>query len=209
MDSNNKISIVIGFGLLIFVGMFVADHYSRATQREVAILGGEIPTPPPIPASQLITGPLPSLETIQHPVHANDKVHVVSKGESLRSICSKEYGDSGLANAVALWNGLSSANRIEIGQQIALPTRSALVAAPILASSPTPDPDMQSTPKRQEPAPLDFGTYTVKSGDTLSEIAQHVCGSAKFTNKIIELNKKTLPNPDRLQVGMTLRYPIN
>ncbi len=204
MDSNNKISIIIGFGLLIFVGMFVADHFSHATHREVATFVGELPSPPPIPASQLITGPLPSLETIEHPKNAHNKVHFVSKGESLRSICSKEYGDSGLANAVSLWNGLSSANRIEVGQQIALPTRSALVAAPI----PSPAHEIQTTPKHMEPATPDFGTYTVKSGDTLSQIAQHVCGSAKFTNKLIALNKTTLPNPDRLQVGMKLRYPI-
>jgi len=197
MDSNNKISIVIGFGLLIFVGMFVADHFSDATHREVAILGGELPSPPPIPASQLITGALPSLEAIEHPTNANDQVHVVNKGESLRTICSKEYGDSGLANAVALWNGLSSANKIEVGQHIALPTRSALIAAP----APALTPKVISAPQ--------FGTYTVKSGDTLSQIAQQVCGSAKCTIELIELNKRTLPNPDRLQIGMKLRYRID
>jgi LysM repeat protein len=183
--------------------MFVADHFSHATNREVAPLGGE-PSPPPIPASQLLTGPLPSLETIEHPVNANDKIHIVSKGESLRTICSKEYGDSGLAHAVARWNGLSSANVIEIGQRIALPTRTALIAAPVSTQK------VQSIPKPKETTAVpDFGTYTVKSGDTLSHIAQQVCGSTKFTNALITLNKKTLPNPDRLQVGMKLRYPLN
>jgi nucleoid-associated protein YgaU len=205
MDSNNKISIVIGFGLLIFVGMFVADHFSDATHREFAILGGELPSPPPIPASQLITGQLPPLESIEHPKNATDRVHIVSKGDSLRSICRTTYGDSGLANAVALWNGLSSANRIEVGLQISLPTRLALIAAPV----PSVTPEIQYTPIAKETPAAEFGTYTVKSGDTLSQIAQQICGSAKFTNKLIELNKKTLPNPDRLQIGMELRFPID
>jgi len=205
MDSNNKLSIVIGFGLLIFVGMFVADHFSPATNREFAALGGNFSSPPPIPASQLIDGPLPSLEMTERSVRSNDRSHVVATGDSLRSICSKEYGDAGLENAVALWNGLSSANHIEIGQHIALPTRSALIAAPARIPSldiTTPMPNApQSAPK--------FGTYTVKRGDTLSQIAQHVCGSSRFTNKLISLNKVTLPNPDRLQVGMKLKYPID
>jgi nucleoid-associated protein YgaU len=205
MDSNNKISIVIGFGLLIFVGMFVADHFSIATNREVATLGPEPPTPPAIPASQLINGPLPSLETVEQIAIKSDRVYVVSQGDSLRSICSSKYGDAGLANAVAFWNGISSANSIEVGQQIELPTRKALISTPLN----TPTQEYQETEIAPTPNPTpNFGTYTVKIGDTLSEIAQKVCGSARFTNKLITLNKKTLPNPDRLQVGMKLRYPL-
>lgn len=203
MDSNNKISIVIGFGLLIFVGMFVADHFSTATNREVATLGPEPPTPPAISASKLINGPLPSLETDEKISIKNDQAYVVGQGDSLRSICSSKYGDAGLANAVAHWNGISSANSIEVGQQIELPTRKSLISTPL--NRPTKEgekgPSLKPTPN--------FGMYTVKIGDTLSEIAQEVCGSARYTNQLISLNKKTLPNPDRLQVGMKLRYPLN
>ena len=46
MTRENKLSIVIAFGLLIFVGMLVADHYSIANHREVADLGSNAPTPP-------------------------------------------------------------------------------------------------------------------------------------------------------------------
>jgi len=205
MDSNNKISIVIGFGLLIFVGMFIADHFSNATNREVAMLGGELPTPPPIPASQLINGPLPSLEPIERTKESHDQLYTVRKGDSLRSICSKTYGDAGLANAVALWNGVAIANTLDVGQQIALPTRSALIAAP--EHIPTKQEVKTELPTPKQPS-QDFGTYTVKSGDTLSEIAQAICGSAKFTHKLIALNKNSLPNPDRLKVGMKLRYPL-
>ena len=206
MDSNNKISIVIGFGLLIFVGMFVADHFSIATNREFATLGPEPPTPPAIPASQLIYGPLPSLETIEQIAITSGQVYVVRQGDSLRSVCSSKYGDAGLANAVARWNGISSANSIEVGQQIELPTRMVLVSTQL--NTPTQEHQETEIAPTQNPT-ANFGTYTVKIGDTLSEIAQEVCGSARFTNQLIELNKKTLPNPDRLQVGMKLRYLLN
>ncbi|MDP7009523.1 MAG: LysM peptidoglycan-binding domain-containing protein [Phycisphaerales bacterium] len=203
MDSNNKISIVIGFGLLIFVGMFTADHFSTATNREVAMLGGELQGPPPIPASQLISGPLPPLETEPPSNAATIQTHVVRAGDSLRSICSHVYGDAGLANALARWNGIPSANQIEIGEKIVLPTRIALVSAPLETDPQEADPSQVPTTTQT------VGTYVVKSGDTLSQIAQEVCGSTKFTQKLIVMNKKTMPNPDRLQVGMKLVYPLN
>ncbi|MDG1136906.1 MAG: LysM peptidoglycan-binding domain-containing protein, partial [Phycisphaerales bacterium] len=53
-----------------------------------------------------------------------------------------------------------------------------------------------------------MGSYTVKSGDTLSEISQKVMGTAKKTQLLIDLNKDVMPNPNRIRPGMTLRYPL-
>ena len=202
MDRDNKLSIVIGFGLLIFVGMLVADHYSKATDREVADLGGQSPTPPHIPASHLINGPLPPLESTPRSTSQGDRYHTVQRGDSLRAICSSAYGDSGLAKSVARWNGLTSPDLLEPGQRISLPSRSTL-----LSKSST-----QNLPRTQETQQAKhsskFGTYIVKSGDTLSEIAQDTCGSARYTNLLVKLNKQTMPNPDVLQVGMKILYPL-
>ncbi|MBC8523302.1 LysM peptidoglycan-binding domain-containing protein [PVC group bacterium] len=201
MDRDNKLSIVIGFGLLIFVGMLVADHFSTATHREVATLGGQSPTPPPIPASHLINGSLPPLETIFPSTPSGDRFHSVQPGDSLRTICRSVYGDSGLANSVARWNGIKTPSLIEIGQRISLPSRTVLLSAP--------QNEVQAqTPLSNQKETEQFGTYTVKSGDTLSEIAQKL-GSVKLTPLLIKLNKQTMPNPDRLQVGMKLRYPLD
>ncbi|WP_019671666.1 peptidoglycan-binding protein LysM [Psychrobacter lutiphocae] len=49
--------------------------------------------------------------------------------------------------------------------------------------------------------------YTVKSGDTLSKIAQEVYGSANEYNKIFEANKPMLSDPDKIYVGQVLRIP--
>ena len=202
MDRDNKLSIVIGFGLLIFVGMLVADHYSKANDRAVADLGGQSPTPPQIPASHLINGPLPPLESSPRSTSQDGHYHTVQRGDSLRAICSSVYGDSGLANSVASWNGLASPDLLELGQRISLPSRTALLTESSVQYSP------QQQENQQAQTSSKYGTYIVKSGDTLSEIAQDKCGSARYTNLLIKLNKQTMTNPDMLQVGMRIRYPL-
>ncbi len=50
-------------------------------------------------------------------------------------------------------------------------------------------------------------SYTVKPGDTLSKIAKQYYGNANEYMKIFNANKDQLDNPDRIQVGQTLKIP--
>ena len=50
-------------------------------------------------------------------------------------------------------------------------------------------------------------TYTVKKGDTLSEIAANVYGDAGKYRKIFEANKDKLSDPDEIQPGQVLTLP--
>lgn len=50
-------------------------------------------------------------------------------------------------------------------------------------------------------------TYTVKSGDTLSKIAQQFYGDASQYNRIFEANRDKLNNPDKIQAGQELKIP--
>lgn len=52
-----------------------------------------------------------------------------------------------------------------------------------------------------------FGVYTVKTGDTLSEIATKYLHNPKRYTDIFNLNKDILKNPDRIDVGQKLRIP--
>jgi nucleoid-associated protein YgaU len=202
MTRENKLSIVIAFGLLIFVGLLVADHYSIASTREVADLGSNISSPPLAGTTVLVDGAIVHAELVQEDNASGDTVHVVQNGETLRTICSVFYGDSGLASAVAQWNDLENANTIERGQRIALPTRLALVNASFT---------FQAKSVAQKPVATSpkMGKYTVKSGDTLSEISQKVMGTAKKTQLLIDLNKDVMPNPNRIRPGMILQYPLS
>ncbi|MFB2533238.1 peptidoglycan-binding protein LysM [Paracoccus sp. p4-l81] len=49
--------------------------------------------------------------------------------------------------------------------------------------------------------------YTVKKGDTLSEIAQKTLGKANRYNDIFEANKPMLSHPDKIYPGQVLRIP--
>ena len=50
-------------------------------------------------------------------------------------------------------------------------------------------------------------TYTVKSGDTLSKIAKATYGDASEWKKIQAANADLIRDPDKIQVGWTLKLP--
>lgn len=50
-------------------------------------------------------------------------------------------------------------------------------------------------------------TYTVKSGDTLSEIAKREYGNASDWRRIYEANKDSIKNPDLIYPGQTFIIP--
>jgi nucleoid-associated protein YgaU len=50
-------------------------------------------------------------------------------------------------------------------------------------------------------------SYTVKPGDTLSEIAKQHLGNASAYMKIFELNKDQLADPNKIKPGQVLRLP--
>mgnify|MGYP001362643250 CR=1 FL=1 len=204
MTREHKLSIVISFGLLIFVGMLVADHFSIASHREVASLGSNISTPPLISPTTLVDGPPPPNMQTEIAVETQNPIHVVRKGETLRSICVDFYGDSGLASVVASWNSLPNPNAIAVGTSLTLPSRSALITMSMPDNSHR---DHRESPT-STPATSDMGSYTVVAGDTLSEIAQKVMGTAKKTQLLIEVNKDVMPHPDKIRPGMVLQFPL-
>jgi len=57
---------------------------------------------------------------------------------------------------------------------------------------------------------LDFtgaGTYTVKKGDTLSEISRHAYDDGFYYPVIMLASQGVVINPDKIQPGMTLTIP--
>ena len=50
-------------------------------------------------------------------------------------------------------------------------------------------------------------TYQVASGDTLSKIAKRFYGNAGDYQKIFEANRDQLSDPDKIQVGQSLKLP--
>jgi nucleoid-associated protein YgaU len=57
------------------------------------------------------------------------------------------------------------------------------------------------------PAKATMKTYTVKSGDTLSEIAQRELGSSSKYMDIYNANRDQLNDPDKIKPGQVLKIP--
>lgn len=52
-----------------------------------------------------------------------------------------------------------------------------------------------------------YGNYTVQPGDTLAKIAKGHLGKASAYRRIFEINRDTLANPNRIEVGQRLKLP--
>ena len=100
-----------------------------------------------------------------------------------------------------IWNAIKTIptwqNDINADIRVTGASQPAATAAP--AAKPTPPPAAA--------APAAPKTYTVKAGDTLSQIAKEHLGSAGAYMKIFELNKDQLSDPDKIKPGQVLRLP--
>ena len=110
-------------------------------------------------------------------------VHRVKKGEYLGGIANKYHTTIG---RIKNWNNLSS-NNLRIGQKL------------VIYINPDSAPNSQSTTKRNSKGEI---IYTVKSGDTLWDIARKYMGVS--VAQIEQLNNITYRD---LKPGLTLKIP--
>lgn len=89
--------------------------------------------------------------------------------------------------------------------------------APQAAPAPALSPDQfqaATPPAGSTIAPVSFDLvsnlqeHTVRKGETLSSISQRYLGTPNRYMEIFDLNRKQLPNPDRLRIGMRLQVPL-
>ena len=152
-------------------------------EKELTRLRGEIGGSKQQPVSY--TGNSLKQQDRPTPSTQGGSVHHVASGDTLSSI-SRRYG-IGLDRLVAANPGLDP-HRIRIGQPIVIP------------GSGSGTPAQSKTPSQA--APTSTGSYTVRSGDTLSSIARRHSTSA---TQLLALNG--LNNPNALSVGQKLKVP--
>lgn len=179
---------------------------------------GSKPVVPPVP---------PRDEPKPAPKGEWPKKHAVASGEVLGAICAKYYGTTRMVSRVLDANPGLDPKRMLAGDEIVLPAPPAdLVAGggsrksgEKPASAPIGRPSFISSEylRRNGAAagggaagrdvPTGSRTYTVKSGDILSKIAQRELGSSKHVGRLIEANKDLIKNPDKLREGWVLVLP--
>ena len=249
MTRENKLALVIGFALIVFVGVLVSDHFSAARLNEPADLtlngssslnserndrtlidlqesepasgnSARVGQPAVAPTQYLASdGPaqersmsnevqtirLPDLQelakndpTLKADPTVNDRVRfvVVRPNESLSSICEREYGEQSLASTLAQYNGISDPNLIRQGWRLRLPDASVLDRP-----NAAPSPSSTSDPR--------YARYTVKPGESLSEIASRLLKSTQRWPELYELNRDVIPGePNSVRAGITIKVPI-
>ncbi len=137
------------------------------------------------------------VETVSSRETYAETIYTVQPGDTLGLISLKAYGAS------SKWSAISNANKdqlasnpdgLQVGMTLVIPT--------ILKT----DSVLLSPRSSIFPANLnEDGTYTVQPGDSLSNIAQKLFGSAWKWKKIYELNKDVLTAPHILKVGQIIR----
>lgn len=268
MTRENKLALVVGFGLILLVGVLISDHFSTARNQQSADLAANRPIDPlsqvrrsdpelidlqvrrerptdsmrsPLamntteitpeqPAAQPAPIEQPQNNGVQRvvmgqPVNGNGHAasnnpstsnqtsapnvpflfHDVQPGETLTSIAIRYYRDATLVNDLAAFNDLSDPNSLRVNHRLRIPASEHLGrrAAP---STPTTTQTPTTQPTRQAPTTA-YTTYTVKSGDTLSELSLQLLGTSRRWRELYEHNRDVIRDPDNLLAGTVLKVP--
>lgn len=164
--------------------------------------GAQVPWTPMLPGVGVgpAAGGAPATpEAVKPAAPAGPKSYTVAEGDSLWRIAVKEYGNSDIQQSIdriLAANPSVEADRLKIGTKLVIPGK-------------TGGTDASRLPAAEQVKVLDGKLYTVKDGDTLSDIARKQLGSTKRWNEIYELNRERISDPSRLYVGTTLRLPKN
>lgn len=160
----------------------------------------KIPAPDfnPGPVTELVD--VPSLEA---------KTYVVAKGDTLSGIAYRHRLKS-WKELVAL-NGIKDNKSIRIGQKLKLPDYAVMPKA----NRKTAQPKTRTSRKTSFPKVAAGGTYTVKSGDTLSEIASNYGSSVaaikatnKLKNNMIRVGQKmVIPGTKETNIKVPVNVP--
>lgn len=86
-------------------------------------------------------------------------------------------------------------------------TSAPVTAAPVAAPTPAPAPTPIATTQAASAPRNDVLSYTVKSGQTLSDVAGELLGDRGRWRDLYEANKDKLPDPDHVRAGLTLLFP--
>ena len=261
MTRENKLALVVGFGLILFVGILISDHFSTVRNQQVATLHKPPMEPVINPASEarvidLLGPPTPAVSTtsmsntadqvrpeqrttinpngyaqsriVQQPgsdvqatagtsqptpdgfVPVNPeppamqvvvKHHDVQSGETLFAICREHYGDISMVKALADYNKLDDPASLRVGRRLMIPPAEQIGGRAV--ASRTSEPAASAAPSQPKPAAQN--TYVVKSGDSLTGIAQRFLGSKGKWKKLHDMNRDVIEDPDDLKVGTVLK----
>lgn len=135
-------------------------------------------------------------------VPAKYPVHYVREGESLFAISKAYYGTGHAWKKLAAFNEdrIAPDGTLRVGVRLRIPPADELGYDGAEDRGPASD-------GSDEPGTR-YGTYQVRKGDTLGELASKLMGTVRKTDELLELNSDVIRNPNMILPGTVLRYPL-
>lgn len=180
MTRENKLALVVGFGLLLFVGILVSDHFSAAHRQDKADLTVARESRPaatrPITIAPVVAAvATTSTETRPEPMAAVGG-DVVSASRGVVPIPS-----AGTERSVAVVESPTLDNRHVAG-------------------------GATSGHGRQEGEP-GVKLRPIAEGESLYSICKQEYGDGSLSEALAKYNKSAVPDPRRIRKGVTIRIP--
>lgn len=218
MTREHKLALLIGFALVLVVGVVVSDHFSGAHTSRLADMvsdEGAAAVTTVAASNQALSSPLPVDRPATTPgAPLAGKWAPSSAGDSLGGAIG-EAADSGLDHlsqyTLSMGEKIADAPpAVAIDPLQAQPADQSASANPPEASgraqpAARPAPDDEAT--RAVNAGVAFPSYVIKKGDTLWTIAEAHYGDGKLHDKLEAFNKGRVGSDGALYPGATLLMP--
>jgi nucleoid-associated protein YgaU len=179
---------VVGFGLLLFVGILVSDHFSTAQKQENANL---------VSADRTRDRVSRPVSIAAMPVAG---VTAVQPAEVMPGTTPSDVRRASNESTPAAPKTVSP----DVRPIPNLPNAPA--AEPPVSVVDKSKAEKGKTPKVQESEP-GVRLHPIAEGETLYSICAKTYGDGSLWKELAEYNKKALPNPTQLRKGVTLRLP--
>ena len=184
MTRENKLALVVGFGLILFVGILISDHFSTARSQQAANF-----TSPgvvdPLATAQARNSNLVELTTLTPPTPAvNTTNRPVSTSESPRPEQTNSVFDGALTDAT-----------VQPREDV----------RPITPGNPLNSELFRPVPPESEPILVKHIMHEVKGGETFFKICRQYYGDSSLAGSLAKYNK--IDDPAALRAGRQLQIP--
>ncbi len=195
MTRENKLALIIGFGLVLVVGILVSDHFSLAHTQDSARMASKSNETTPL-ANRLRNPALlvPTDEYVAPPPliddHANDQR------------AGTQMPPNGRESEVQAVPDSPTGSKNEELSVIDLPDLTELRRGQVDNAG------TNSSPGQASSAGDRFTWHTVEAGETLSKIAAEVLGDPNRWRELAAINTDRIPDPNNVAKGVLIRIPV-
>ena len=212
MTSEHKLAMIVGFSLVLAVGILISDHLSRARLAELADLGEEAASITPVLVETPASRP-ERLRPARRDALSIDIMNPQSREPARHEtepllgvpLASVTRNDPAPEEAIAIEDSPAGpvagvTEQATIASQISIPTIGFLRTVSESSDAPEIENTSGETPRGHR-------VYHVRAGDSLYSIAQRELGDGNRWREIAELNADRVGKDGSVRVRVALKIP--